>query len=107
MKAYRVMTGYTTDFYGNITNQQIARYFTDKAKAEEFYKTGGYTMERTYITTVYKDGYVSEMATGAQWYEREKARAEETAKNDKIEKITVEIVKENHNMYTFEEITIE
>lgn len=99
MKAYKVRTGWKTDFYGYTTNEEIARYFTDKEKALEFYKEGEYEYPETRITTTYADGTTTVGATGAMWYEKELARAKP---NEKVELVTKVM-----NHYTFTEIEIE
>ena len=97
-KAYKVVTGYEKDFYGYTTNNEIAKYFFNKADAEAEYKKGEYAYEQTVIYTTYKDGTVGRATTGAKWYEERKRDA----------KTNERVVKETtiENEYRMEEIEI-
>jgi hypothetical protein len=97
-KAYKVVEGHETDYYGYPTNIEIAKYFFNKEEAEAEYKKGEYTRKETAIYTTYKDGTVGRATTGAKWYEKEKARAKA---NERVELETVVA-----NRYTMEEIEI-
>ena len=99
MKIYKVRTGWKTDFYGYTTDEEIARYFTDKEKALALYNKGAYTYKVTQITRTHKDGTQIVSETGAQYYEREKADAEPNEK--------VELAERHENHYTFTEIELE
>lgn len=96
MKIYRVHTGWETDHYG--AHFETARYFLDKDKALEFYKTGERTIKRTKITE-YLNGKTYIRYTGASFYEEylHKAKSYEV----------IELVDEIENFYFFEEIEAE
>lgn len=97
-KAYKVVTGYETDFYGYSTDIEIAKYFFNKADAEAEYKKGEYPYEQTVIYETLEDGRVMKSTTGIQFYERELRDARE---NERVVKET-EIL----NAYRMEEIEI-
>ena len=99
MKIYRVMIGHEIDHYGYSTNEEIAKYFLDKQKAEELYKKGEFTYYTTKITSTFDSGYVSVCYTGADFYEDRKKNAKPWEK--------VELVERTANNYKFEEIEIE
>lgn len=97
-KAYKVVTGHETDYYGYRTDIEIAKYFFNKEEAEELMKKGEYTYTYTAIYRTRKDGVVTKGTTGAAYYEREKAQAQEN------EKVVLESEILNH--YRLEEIEI-
>lgn len=97
MKAYKVTVGYNEDFYGRSTTEK-AEYFFDEEKAKKRYAEGIYYVERTKITTIFKDGTINVGWTGANFYEE---CLTEAGKNEKVELIKVE-----ENRFRFEEIEI-
>ena len=98
MKAWRVRTGYKTDYYGQPDGEK-AEYFFDEEKARARYEEGVIYVEDTKITTTYADGTVSVSYANAKNYEHYLKNAKPNQK--------VELVKEN-KMYRFrlEEIEI-
>jgi hypothetical protein len=97
MRAYRVDTEVTHDYYG-YPNGRNAEYFFNREDAERRYADGAYTTIVTRITTTHADGSVSVATTGRDFYNREVARAEANT--------VVELVEEARNYFTLTEIEI-
>ena len=97
MRAYRVDTEVTYDFYG-YPNGRRAEYFLNREDAKRRYADGAYTETITRITTTHADGSVSVGTTGRAYYDREVARADANT--------VVELVEEERNYFTLTEIEI-
>lgn len=94
MKAYKVILGYETDFYGHLTDKEIAKFFFDEKKALELYNEGKVEYK---VTVVYTKGFKTE--TSFANYER--------CLKQKKENETIVIETRERNKYKLEEITIE
>lgn len=97
MRAYRVDTEVTHDYYG-YPNGRNTEYFLNRADAERRYADGAYTEIVTRITTTYADGRVGVETRNRSFYERELARADANT--------VVELVEVERNYFTLTEIEI-
>ena len=91
MKAWRVRTGFNTDYYGQPDGEK-AEYFFDEEKARARYEEGAVYLTQTKITTTYADGTVSVSYAHKIRYEQ---CLKEAKPNEKVE-----LVKGN-KMYRF------